>query len=483
MKSLEHALTFDDILLLPKYSECIPTEVDTTSFFAKDICLKTPLLSAAMDTVTENDTARVIAQNGGLGVIHKNMSITSQAKQVTKVKKYESGLIQDPFTLEPENKIHEALKIMKKHSFSGIPITSKGHLVGILTNRDLCFEINENQKIKDVMTKDNLVTTLEGTTLEEAKKILYKHRIEKLPVVDKQGKLKGLITIKDIQKSKKYPQSLKDKLGRLLVGAALGVGDDETKRAQALVEAEVDVLVVDTAHGHSKNVFKMIRHLRKNYSDKIIVGGNVATKQACEDLFKEGVDVVKVGIGPGSICTTRIVSGVGVPQFYAVLQCVEVARKLGKSIIADGGIRYSGDITKIIAAGANSVMVGSLFAGCDESPGEMVIYQGRTYKLYRGMGSLGAMKKGSKDRYFQQNVEEEDFIPEGVEGRVSYKGSLTKVLHQLSGGLKTGMGYVGASHIKELQERAEFIKISSEGLKESHVHGIHVTKQAPNYQF
>ncbi len=478
-----HALTFDDILLIPQYSEIIPTEIVPRSFFARHIELNTPIISAAMDTVTENKVARIMAQMGGLGFIHKNMDIPRQAHEVEKVKKYESGMIQDPITLGPDHYVSEALDVMSKYSISGVPITVQGKLVGILTNRDLRFETNIHQPIKNLMTKEGLVTAEEGTTLEQAKTILQKHRIEKLPVVDKQFHLKGLITIKDIEKAQAFPRATKDKKGRLLVGAAVGVDPTSRERVEALVGAHVDILCIDTAHGHSKNVLEMVRHVSKTYPDVIVVAGNVVTADGSRALFEAGADVVKVGVGPGSICTTRIVAGVGKPQISAVIECAEVARSLGKTIIADGGIKYSGDITKALALGAQSVMIGNLFAGAEESPGETILYQGRTYKVYRGMGSLGAMGKGSKDRYGQSDVQDLDkLVPEGIEGKVPYKGNLSGIIHQLVGGLKSGMGYLGAKNIEELQKRAQFVQITSQGLRESHVHDVSITKEAPNYR-
>lgn len=477
------ALTFDDILLVPQYSEIIPTEVVPKTHFANSLYLNSPILSAAMDTVTENKVARIMAQNGGLGIIHKNLSVEAQAFEVEKVKKYESGMIQDPITLSPDHYVSEALQIMSRYSISGVPITTQGKLVGILTNRDLRFETNTNQPIKNIMTKDNLVTTGEGTTLEQAKKILQKHRIEKLPVIDKDGRLKGLITIKDIEKAEAYPQSTKDSKGRLVVGAAVGVGADSYERIEALVNAGVDVLCVDTAHGHSKNVLQTIKDARQKFKELIIVGGNVVTTEGTDELIRAGADVVKVGVGPGSICTTRVVAGVGVPQISAIMNCSKAAKKHGKTIIADGGIKYSGDITKALALGANTVMIGNLLAGADEAPGETILYQGRTYKVYRGMGSLGAMSKGSKDRYGQMDVNDLDkLVPEGIEGKVPYKGSASGIIHQLIGGLKSGMGYLGAQNIEELQAKARFVQITGQGLIESHVHDVSITKEAPNYR-
>ncbi len=481
--SIPYALTFDDILLVPQYSEVVPTEVAPRSFFAREKYLHTPIISAAMDTVTENKVARIMAQMGGLGIIHKNMSIECHALEVERVKKYESGLIQDPITLGPDQMVQDAVDIMSKYSISGVPITVNGKLVGILTNRDLRFEDNYDQPIRNLMTKEKLITTQVGTTLEQARKILQYNRIEKLPVVDESGKLKGLITIKDIEKAKNYPQATKDSHGRLMVGAAVGVGADTRERVSALVSAKVDVICVDTAHGHSKNVIEMVKYITQHHKDVIVVAGNVVTASGTEALFQAGADVVKVGVGPGSICTTRVVAGVGMPQISAIIECGQVAKKHGKSIIADGGIKYSGDITKALALGANSVMIGNLLAGSEESPGETILFQGRTYKVYRGMGSMGAMAKGSKDRYGQMDIIDEDkLVPEGVEGRVPYKGSASGVIHQLVGGVKSGMGYLGAKSVQELQERAQFVQISAQGLRESHVHDVSITKEAPNYR-
>ena len=477
------ALTFDDLLLVPQYSDIVPSKVDTATDFARGKKLSIPLISSAMDTVTESRVARVMAQLGGLGVIHKNMRPEDQAFEVEKVKKYESGMITDPITLGPDVSVRSALDLMKKYSISGVPITVEGRLVGILTNRDLRFEQKLDQPLRNLMTSENLITARVGTTLDQAKVILQKHRIEKLPVVDEKGNLKGLITIKDIEKSETYPQATKDSKGRLMVAAALGVGSEALMRAKKLVESDVDVLVVDTAHGHSSNVIECIKSLKKNYADVILVAGNVVTGKAARELFEAGADVVKVGVGPGSICTTRIVAGVGVPQVTAVQDCSQVARSLGKTVIADGGIKYSGDITKILAAGAHSVMIGNLFAGTEESPGETILYQGRSYKLYRGMGSLGAMSEGSKDRYAQADVVDADkLVPEGIEGRVPFKGPLGSVVHQLVGGLRSGMGYVGARTLAELFEKAQFVRISHMGLRESHVHDVAITKEAPNYR-
>ncbi len=480
----DFALTFDDILLVPQFSEIVPSQVASESYFARDVILKMPIISAAMDTVTENKIARVMAQQGGLGIIHKNLSIEAQTLEVEKVKKYESGMILEPITLGPDNKVRDALDLMKKYSISGVPITVDGVLVGILTNRDLRFEKNYDQPISNIMTpKEKLVTAPVGTTLELAKQFLHKHRIEKLPVVDKKGILKGLITIKDIEKAQTFPQATKDKHGRLFVGAAIGVDATSKDRAAALVASGADVICIDTAHGHSKNVIEMVKHVSANFKDVIVVAGNVVTKEATEELMKAGADVVKVGVGPGSICTTRVVSGVGMPQISAVIECSEVARKHKKSIIADGGIKFSGDLTKALALGANTVMIGNLLAGSDESPGETILYQGRTYKVYRGMGSLGAMTQGSKDRYGQADISDLDkLVPEGIEGKVPYRGSASGILHQLIGGLRSGMGYVGARNIQELQDKARFVRITPQGLRESHVHDVSITKEAPNYR-
>lgn len=481
-KVVGEALTFDDVLLLPAYSEVLPKDVDISTYLTKDLKLNMPLISAAMDTVTESATAITMAREGGIGVIHKNLSIESQALEVDKVKKSESGMIVDPITMEPENKIYEALEIMKRYKISGVPITKNRVLVGILTNRDLRFEKNLNRPIYEVMTKENLITVPEGTTLEEAKELLQKYRIEKLPVVDKNFKLKGLITIKDIEKARKYPNACKDSLGRLRVGAAVGVGPDRDARVEAMIKAGCDVIFVDTAHGHSKLVIESVKVIKKKYPNVPLVAGNIATAEAALALIKAGVDAIKVGVGPGSICTTRIIAGVGVPQITAIMECYEVAKKYGIPVIADGGIKYSGDITKALAAGADTVMVGSLFAGTDESPGESILYQGRTYKVYRGMGSLEAMKKGSSDRYFQGDVEDVKLVPEGIEGRVPYRGPLSQTIFQLIGGLRSGMGYLGCKNIEELKTKTKFIKITSAGLRESHVHDVIITKEAPNYR-
>lgn len=479
----KYALTFDDILLVPQYSEIVPTEISPRSEFARGRFLTAPIISAAMDTVTENKMARVMAQQGGLGIIHKNLTVEAQALEAEKVKKYESGMIMDPITLEPTKTVSAALEIMRRYSISGVPITVNGTLVGILTNRDLRFETNTSQPIQNVMTKEKLVTAEVGTTLEQAKQILQKHRIEKLPVVDREGKLKGLITIKDIEKAQAFPNATKDSHGRLMVGAAVGIDQTSRDRVAALAAAGADVVIVDTAHGHSKNVLSMVEWISQNYKDLIVCAGNVVTAEATEALIQKGADVVKVGVGPGSICTTRVVAGVGMPQISAVIECSRAARKFGKTIIADGGVKFSGDITKALALGASCVMVGNLLAGADESPGETILYQGRTYKVYRGMGSLGAMERGSKDRYFQGDVHDFDkLVPEGIEGKVPYKGSASAILHQLLGGVRSGMGYMGAKTVRDLQEKARFVRISSAGLRESHVHDVSITKEAPNYR-
>jgi len=482
-KEIGEYLTFDDVLLVPTFSEVLPKEVDVSTQLTRTIRLNIPLVSAAMDTVTESRTAICMAQEGGIGIIHRNMSVSDQAVEVDKVKKSESGMILNPITMDPEQKIYEALEIMKKYRISGVPITKNGKLVGILTNRDLRFEKRLEEKISAVMTKDHLITVSVGTTLEASKEILHKNRIEKLLVVDEQNNLKGLITIKDIEKMRKYPNSCKDSLGRLRVGAAIGPGKDREARTEALIKTGVDVIVIDTAHGHSRDVLDAVRDTKENFPDCQLIGGNVATPEGVLDLIKAGVDAVKVGVGPGSICTTRVIAGVGIPQLSAILQTSEVSERYGVPIIADGGIKFSGDITKGIAAGAQSVMIGNLFAGTDESPGEIVLYQGRSYKVYRGMGSIEAMKEGSKDRYFQEDVESETkLVPEGIEGRVPYRGALSYSVQQIIGGMKAGMGYLGARTIQELQRKARFIRITSSGLKESHVHDVIITKEAPNYR-
>ncbi len=481
-REVKEALTFDDVLLVPNYSEVLPTQVDVRTKLTKKITLNIPIMSAAMDTVTEAELAIAIAREGGIGIIHKNMSIEEQAEEVDRVKRSESGMIVKPVTVSPNQTISEAEALMRKYKISGLPVVDEsGKLLGIITNRDIRFVKDFNKKISEVMTKENLITVPVGTTLEEAKEILHKHKIEKLPVVDENGYLKGLITIKDIEKREKYPNACKDELGRLRVGAAIGVGPEAIRRAEALIEAGADVIVVDTAHGHSKGVLETVEKLKGLFPDVDVIAGNVATPEATEALIKAGADAVKVGIGPGSICTTRIVAGVGVPQLTAVAQCAEVADKYDISIIADGGIKFSGDIAKAIGAGARVVMIGSLFAGTKEAPGEVILYQGRSYKVYRGMGSLGAMKKGSKDRYFQSDVEEKKLVPEGIEGMVPYRGPLADTIHQLVGGLRAGMGYCGAANIEEMRKKARFVKITSAGLKESHVHDVIITKEAPNY--
>ena len=474
-------LTFDDILLVPQKSAIVPREVDVSTIFSRNIKINIPLVSAAMDAVTESKLAIAIAREGGMGIIHKNMSIEEQAEEVDKVKRSESGVIVDPIFLTPERKVGEAIELMAKYHISGIPIVNKEKkLVGILTNRDIRFLEDKNLKIDLVMTKKNLVTAPVGTTLQDAKKILHRNRIEKLPIVDESFVLKGLITIKDIQKIEQYPYSCKDTKGRLRVGAAVGITGDILDRVAALVEAKVDVIVVDTAHGHSVGVIEAIKEIKRAF-DIELVGGNVATYEGAESLIKAGVDAVKVGIGPGSICTTRVVAGVGIPQVSAIQECKKAAKKYNIPLIADGGIKYSGDITKALAVGADSVMIGSLFAGTEESPGEVVLYKGRSYKEYRGMGSIGAMKKGSKDRYFQEEVEESKLVPEGIEGRVSYRGPLSACVFQLLGGVRSGMGYCGVKNIRELQEKTKFVKITNAGLRESHPHDVIITKEAPNY--
>ncbi|WP_456437479.1 IMP dehydrogenase [Desulfurobacterium sp.] len=479
---VKEALTFDDVLLVPNYSEVLPTQVDVSTQLTKRIRLNIPIMSAAMDTVTEADLAIAIARQGGIGIIHKNMTIEEQAEEVDRVKRSESGMIVKPVTVSPEQTIADAEALMRKYKISGLPVTDQnGKLLGIITNRDIRFVKDFTIKISEVMTKEDLKTVPVGTTLEQAKEILHKYKIEKLPVVDENGYLKGLITIKDIEKKEKYPLASKDELGRLMVGAAVGVGPDALERVTALVEAGVDIIVIDTAHGHSKKVLETVERVKAEFPELDVIAGNVATAEATEALIKAGADAVKVGIGPGSICTTRIVAGVGVPQLTAVAECVKVADKYGISIIADGGIKFSGDVAKAIGAGARVVMIGSLFAGTKESPGELILYQGRSYKVYRGMGSLGAMKKGSKDRYFQSEVEEKKLVPEGIEGMVPYRGPLADTIHQLVGGLKAGMGYCGAANIEEMRKKARFVKITASGLKESHVHDVIITKEAPNY--
>jgi len=478
------ALTFDDVLLLPAASKVLPNEVDVRTQLTRSISMNIPLMSAAMDTVTEANTAISMAREGGIGIIHKNMSIERQAREVDKVKKSESGMIVDPVIMHPEQKISEVLEVMEQYRISGVPIVKDGRrLVGIITNRDLRFETNLDQKVDEVMTKENLVTASEGITLEESKILLHKNRIEKLLVVNDKGDLLGLITIKDIMKIKQYPSACKDSLGRLRVGAAVGVGPDRDARVEALVNAGVDVIAVDSAHGHAQAVVDSVPAIKRQFPEIELIAGNVATAEGAKTLAEAGADAIKVGVGPGSICTTRVVAGVGVPQITAVTECARVAKDYQVPIIADGGVKYSGDVVKALAAGAHSVMIGSIFAGTDESPGEMILYQGRSYKVYRGMGSLGAMKEGARDRYFQEDIEEDaKLVPEGIEGRVPYKGPLSSSVFQLIGGLRAGMGYVGCGTLDELQQKAKFIRITSAGLKESHVHDVIITKEAPNYQ-
>lgn len=477
-------LTYDDVLLKPGYSENLPSETCLATQFTRNITLRIPIVSAAMDTVTESETAIVMAQNGGIGVIHKNLTPEQQAHEVRKVKKFESGMIIDPITISAEDSLEKVIDITRRHKITGVPVVdSSNKLVGILTSRDMRFETNFSQKVKDVMTPlERLITTEEGTSIDEAKNLLHKHRIEKLPVVNSKGELQGLITIKDILKGIDFPDSNKDALGRLRAAAAIGVGEKEILRAKLLVAEGVDAIIIDTAHGHSKGVIEMVKTIRSNHKDIDIVAGNIATADACRDLIKAGVDGVKVGIGPGSICTTRVVAGIGVPQLSAVMDCSSVCHEAGIPFIADGGIKYSGDVVKALAGGANTVMVGSLFAGTDETPGERVLYQGRTYKVYRGMGSLGAMALGSKDRYGQASVDDlGKLVPEGIEGQVPYRGSLSSNIYQLLGGLRAGMGYVGAKNLSDLREKAQFIQITSASLKESHPHDVMITKEAPNY--
>ena len=473
-------LTFDDVLLVPAESDVLPADVDLTTQLTKKIKLNVPVMSAAMDTVTEYRMAIAIAREGGIGVIHKNMSIDTQAEQVDMVKRSENGVITNPFFLKSGHTLGDADALMGKFRISGVPIVDdEGHLIGIITNRDMKFETDMSRRIEEVMTHDKLITGLEGTTLDEAKAILQKNRIEKLPIVDKDYKLKGLITIKDIEKVLKYPHSAKDSAGRLLCAAAIGITKDVLDRSAAIIDAGVDVLVLDSAHGHSANIMNCVRKVKERFPDIQLIAGNVATAEATEALIKAGADCVKVGIGPGSICTTRVVAGIGVPQVSAVLQCAEMGDKYGIPVIADGGIKYSGDIVKAIAAGARVVMMGSMLAGCEEAPGDMEVYQGRQFKVYRGMGSLGAMQKGSKDRYFQTNNKK--LVPEGVEGRVPYRGAVSETIYQMMGGLRSGMGYCGAHNIQELRTNSKFVRITSAGLKESHPHDIYITKEAPNY--
>lgn len=481
MKIVKRALTFEDVLLLPAYSQVLPKQVDIRTQLSKNIGLNVPLVSAAMDTVTEHRTAIMMARLGGIGIIHKNMDISSQAKEVKRVKKSESGVIIDPIFVGAKAKVKEALELMAEYHISGVPVVDKDRiLIGILTNRDLRFENNVENLVENVMTKTPLITAKKGCTLDEAEKIFSKHKVEKLPIVDEKGYLEGLITIKDLKKRKEFPNANKDSYGRLRVGAAVGVG--QLERVEALIKADVDVLVLDSAHGHSKGIIDTIKDIKANFPNAELIAGNVATKEATKALCEAGADAIKVGIGPGSICTTRIVSGVGVPQISAIDECALEAKKFGVPVIADGGIKYSGDIAKALAAGAHSVMIGSLLAGTDESPGQLFSVQGRQYKSYRGMGSLAAMQKGSSDRYFQEGTASEKLVPEGIEGRVPYVGSLKDVIHQLLGGLRSSMGYVGAPNLQIFQEKAEFVEITSAGLKESHVHDVTITQEAPNYK-
>ena len=478
---LKTGLTFDDVLLMPAKSEVLPKDADITTSLTRNIKINIPIVSAAMDTVTEANLAIATAREGGIGFIHRAMSPERQASEVDKVKKSESGMILDPITILPDAPISDALSLMERYRISGIPVTEKGKLIGILTNRDLRFETQFSKRVSQVMTKERLITAPVGTTLEMAQKILHRYKIEKLPIVDKDNNLKGLITIKDIEKRKKYPNACKDSVGRLRVGAAIGTGEHSIRRAELLVKAGVDAIVIDTAHGHTKAVIETLKALKKRL-DVDVIAGNIATAEAVRDLVRAGVDGLKVGIGPGSICTTRIIAGAGVPQLTAIKDCHATTEKYGIPIIADGGIKYSGDITKALAAGAHSVMIGSLFAGTDESPGEIVLFQGRSYKVYRGMGSLGAMEQGSKDRYMQAGVESAKLVPEGVEGRVPHKGPLSQSINQLIGGLRSGMGYCGCRNLAELRKKAKFIQITNAGLRESHVHDVIITKEAPNYR-
>lgn len=478
---LPAGLTFDDVLLVPARSEVLPKETDISTQLTRNISINIPIISAAMDTVTEADLAIAMAREGGIGIIHRAMSPDKQRSEVDKVKKSESGMILDPITIPPDAPIAEAMALMEKYKISGVPVTEKQKLIGIITNRDLRFETQFNKKVSLVMTKEKLITASVGTTLDKAQKILHKYKIEKLPIVDKNNNLKGLITIKDIEKRKKYPHACKDSVGRLCVGAAIGTGEDAVYRAEILVRAGVDVIVIDTAHGHTDPVLNTLKVLKKKFTVDIIAG-NIATAEAASDLIRAGADGIKVGIGPGSICTTRIIAGAGVPQVTAVKNCYAVAKKFKVPLIADGGIKYSGDIVKALAIGAHAVMIGSLFAGTDESPGEIVLFQGRSYKVYRGMGSIGAMEQGTRDRYFQSGVQTTKLVPEGVEGRVPYKGMVSQSVHQLIGGIRSGMGYCGCRNLEELRKKAKFIRITSAGLRESHVHDVIITKEAPNYR-
>ena len=476
-------LTFDDVLLMPAESSVLPRDADVSTRLTERIRLNVPLLSAAMDTVTEARTAIAMAQEGGMGFIHRNMPVEAQAKEVEKVKKFESGMISDPVTVDPHQKIAEARELMDRHGISGLPVTRQGRLVGILTNRDLRFEKNPDRYVDELMTKDDLVTVRDGVDLDEAQEILHRHRIEKLLVVDGHYRLKGLFTVKDIEKKTRHPLACKDDRGRLRVGAAVGVGPDWEERVEALVRSEVDAVAVDTAHGHAAKVLETVARIRRDRPDLDLIGGNVATAQGAQALIDAGVNCVKVGVGPGSICTTRVVSGVGVPQLSAIADCARVGARTGVPLVSDGGIKYSGDITKALAAGASSVMIGTLFGGCEESPGETVLYQGRTYKVYRGMGSIGAMRDGSRDRYAQDDVEEDvKLVPEGVEGQVPYRGTLASNIYQLIGGVRAGMGYVGCANIHELQTKARFMQVTAAGLTEGHVHDVFITNEAPNYR-
>jgi IMP dehydrogenase len=483
MDKLTDAFSFDDVLLSPNYSDVLPGDVDTKTRLSRNIELNIPLVSAAMDTVTESRAAISMAREGGLGFIHRNLTIDEQVIEVDRVKKSESGMIVDPITIEPDLPVSEVLKLMSKYRISGVPVTKGAELLGIVTNRDLRFETRHDTKISEIMTKTNLVTVAEGISLEESKEKLHEHRIEKLLVVDDDGLLKGMITIKDIEKIKKYPNSCKDSIGRLRCGAAIGVGPDMLERAEALLKTGADALVIDTSHGHSKNVIESIKILKSTFSDFDLIAGNVATEEGAKALIDAGVDAVKIGIGPGSICTTRIVAGVGVPQLSAIMNCRKISDKTGVPLIADGGIKFSGDVSKAIGAGAHSVMIGGLFAGTEESPGETIIYQGRSYKVYRGMGSVEAMQSGSKDRYYLgEDEDNKKLVPEGIVGRVPFKGSLSENIFQLIGGLKAGMGYVGSNSIQELRKKAKFVRITASGLRESHVHDVIITKEAPNYR-
>ena len=480
----EEAYSFDDVLLIPNYSDVLPNDVNISTRLTRNLTLNIPIVSAAMDTVTEARVSISMAREGGIGFIHRNMSVKSQVKEVNQVKKSESGMIIDPVTIHPDQRAHEVLELMEQRCISGVPVIKGEKLIGIVTNRDLRFETDLEKRVSEVMTKENLITVSEGITLQESQKLLHKHRIEKLPVVDKKGELVGMITKKDIEKIKKYPNACKDVKGRLRVGAAVGVGLDMEERTEALLKAGVDVILIDTSHGHSKNVIDAVKVLKGTFKEIDLIAGNVGTSKGAEDLMNAGVDGVKIGIGPGSICTTRMVAGAGIPQITAIMNCRSGSSKTGVPLIADGGIKYSGDVTKAIAAGAHCVMIGSLFAGTEESPGELILYQGRSYKVYRGMGSIEAMKKGSKDRYYQDETGEGDkLVPEGIVGRVPYRGSLSANIFQLLGGLKAGMGYVGCRTLEDLRGKARFVKISPAGLRESHVHDVIITKEAPNYRF